>query len=85
MQPKLTLYVEKGCFLCAKVLITGAVLDLDFKKRDIGDPAISAELAARGGKVLVPYLVDENAKVEMYESDAIVNYLESTYGTLSGA
>ncbi len=39
-----------------------------------------AELVARGGKMMVPYLIDPNTGTEMYESDDIVAYLESTYG-----
>jgi glutathione S-transferase len=37
-------------------------------------------LAERTGKVQVPYLVDANTGVEMYESDAILEYLDQTYG-----
>jgi len=36
-------------------------------------------LAARAGKVMVPYLVDPNTGREMFESDAIRRYLEATY------
>jgi glutathione S-transferase len=37
------------------------------------------ELVERAGKVQVPYLVDPNTGAEMFESDAIVRYLEATY------
>ncbi len=37
-------------------------------------------LAERTGKVQVPYLVDPNIGEEMYESDAILEYLDRTYG-----
>ena len=33
----------------------------------------------RSGKMMVPYLVDPNTGVEMFESAAIVSYLEATY------
>lgn len=33
----------------------------------------------RAGKVLVPYLVDPNTRMEMFESADIVRYLEQTY------
>ena len=36
-------------------------------------------LAENTGKVQVPYLIDANQSVSMYESQAIVNYLEKTY------
>jgi glutathione S-transferase len=39
------------------------------------------ELKERGGKAMVPYLVDPNTGAEMYESADIVDYLRETYGT----
>jgi len=38
-------------------------------------------LLERTGRVQLPYLIDPNTGVEMYESAAIVDYLRSTYGT----
>ncbi len=38
-------------------------------------------LAERTGAVQVPYLVDPNTNTEMYESDAILDYLRRTYET----
>ena len=40
-----------------------------------------AQVERRGGKRQFPYLVDENAGVEMYESDDIVRHLWQRYGT----
>jgi glutathione S-transferase len=34
----------------------------------------------RGGKAQFPYLVDPNTATAMYESDAIIRYLATTYG-----
>jgi glutathione S-transferase len=62
--------------------------------RDIGPPQIRATLfpdlpvkgrnrlglLERTGKVQVPYLIDPNTGVEMYESADIIDYLEQTYG-----
>ena len=36
-------------------------------------------LLARAGRVQVPYLVDPNTGAEMFESDAILAYLDRTY------
>lgn len=61
--------------------------------KDIGPPGVRDKLFKapkdtgrnrkvlldKTGKVQVPYLVDPNTGVEMYESDAIVAYLEKTY------
>ncbi|WP_288106932.1 glutathione S-transferase N-terminal domain-containing protein [Limnobacter sp.] len=38
-----------------------------------------ALLFEKTGKVQVPYLIDPNTGVEMYESQAILNYLDQTY------
>lgn len=40
-----------------------------------------AALLERTGKVQVPYLIDPNTGTEMYESAAIIDYLERTYAT----
>ena len=37
------------------------------------------ELLRRAGKVQVPYLVDPNTGTELFESDAIRDYLVATY------
>lgn len=73
----LTLYVKTGCPYCAKVLAVGEELGLEFKIKNVADQAIATELVTRGGKLQMPYLVDGDAAVEMYESDDIIAYLRS--------
>lgn len=72
----LTLYVKTGCPFCAKVLAAGKELGISFTEKNIADDGIAQELVTRGGKRQVPYLVDAENQVEMYESDAIVDYLK---------
>jgi glutaredoxin 3 len=69
------LYVKDGCPYCAKVLVAGSSLGMEFTLKNIADEGVADELVARGGKRMVPYLVDEDTGVEMYESDDIVDYL----------
>jgi len=69
------LYVQDGCPYCAKVLVAGSSLGMEFTLKNIADEGVADELIARGGKRMVPYLVDEETGVEMYESDDIVDYL----------
>jgi glutathione S-transferase len=76
----LTLYVKTGCPFCAKVLAAGEELKLAFNEKNIADPAVADELIKRGAKRQVPYLIDQDADVEMYESDAIVEYLHQNFG-----
>jgi glutaredoxin len=73
----LTLYVKTGCPYCAKVLAAGEDLDLEFNVKNVSDEAIETELVTRGGKRQMPYLVDGDTGVEMYESDDIIEYLEA--------
>jgi len=78
----LTLYNMEASPYCRKVREALSELDLEYIVRNVpkGSPK-RAELSTRGGKVQVPYLVDPNKPVEMYESDDIVAYLESEYGS----
>ena len=75
----LILYVKIGCPWCEKVLNTGKELEVEFEERNIADDAVAAELIARGGKRQVPYLVDNERNVEMYESADIDAYLREHY------
>src|SRR6266849_9158767 len=76
----LILYNMEGSPYCRKVREALSELDLEHVVRNVpkGSPK-RAELARRGGKVQVPYLVDPNTGREMYESDDIVAYLERQY------
>ena len=78
----LTLFYKPTCPFCHRVLAAAEDLGVKFNLRDIvSDPAAREELADRGGKVQVPYLVDPERNVEMYESEDIVTYLETNYAT----
>lgn len=76
----LTLYVKTGCPYCAIVLHALDELDVPFEEKNIADEDVAAELVERGGKRQVPYLVDAERGVEMYESADIVEYLEGRSG-----
>lgn len=75
----LTLYVKTGCPFCHRVLVAGEELGITFEEKNIADDAVAAELILRGGKRQVPYLVDTDRAVEMYESDDIIEYLKEHY------
>lgn len=77
----LELYNFEASPYCRKVRETLAELDLDYLVRSVAKKsARRPELVARGGKMMVPYLIDPNTGTELYESDDIVSYLEATYG-----
>lgn len=75
----LTLYMKTGCPFCRTVFQAGEELGVSFEEKNIANDAIAAELIARGGKRQVPYLVDGERGVEMYESKDIVAYLHANY------
>jgi glutathione S-transferase len=75
----LTLYIRPGCHYCAKVLHAAAELGIAFDLKSITNPEVAKELEARGGKQQVPYLVDAEHGVEMYESDDIIAHLHATF------
>jgi len=79
---RLVLYQFEGCPACRRVQERLHELNLDFLVRHTGKGSHDkrAELAARGGKVMLPYLIDPNTGAEMYESNDILAYLDRTYG-----
>lgn len=73
----LTLYTKASCPFCRRVMAVVDRLGIEIELNDIAeDTAYAEELIARGGKQQVPYLVDDEASVEMYESEDIVAYLQ---------
>ncbi|HVW82659.1 MAG TPA: glutathione S-transferase N-terminal domain-containing protein [Candidatus Paceibacterota bacterium] len=75
----LVLYMRPSCRYCLRVLEAANELGLVFELRNIANPLHAAALRERGGKQQVPYLVDEERGVEMYESEDIARYLAMTF------
>ncbi len=78
----LQLYYDPYCSYCQRVLSYLDREDIPFQKKEIslrGDSSIRKELIAHGGKSQVPYLIDTDRNVSMYESSAIVDYLVEHY------
>ena len=77
----LVLYNFEASPFCRKVRETLQELNLDHHVRNVASKSERrAELVAAGGKMMVPYLVDPNTDVAMYESEDIIAYLRATYG-----
>lgn len=75
----LTLYTKTGCPYCHRVLDVAKELGIVFEEKNIANDAVAAELIKRGGKRQVPYLVDSEKGIEMYESGDIDVYLREHY------
>lgn len=77
----LTLYVRDGCPFCIETLAKINELNLKIEEKNIADDKIAEELMSRSGKVQVPYLVDSDRNIEMFESKKINIYLDEYYGS----
>ena len=76
----LSLYYKESCPFCQRVLQMAENLGVAFDLKDIeDDEAVAAELVEKGGKRQVPYLVDTDKDVAMYESGDIIDYIRDNY------
>lgn len=76
----LILYYKPTCQYCRKVLKFAEENNIEFDLRDIiEDPANAAALIDHGGELQVPYLIDDEKSVAIYESEDIIKYLQDTY------
>lgn len=73
----LLLYKIDGCPYCEKVLKHLEEKQLEFKSLDIADPVNLDELLHLGEKEQVPFLVDTEHNAKMYESDQIIQYVDT--------
>ena len=80
----LKLYAADYCPYCWKVRDAFKELEIEFEMipSDPGTPG-REELLKLGGKGQIPFLVDEQRGVQMYESDDIIAYGKEHYGSKS--
>ncbi|QSG13881.1 glutaredoxin family protein [Halapricum desulfuricans] len=80
--PPITLYRLQACPFCERVVRTLEEHDLDYQSRFV-EPLHSKRNAVKRltGQRSVPAIVDETTGVTMSESENIVEYIETTYGT----
>lgn len=76
----LTLYYKPTCAFCRRVMAVIDRLELEVEMKNVADEDIKAELETLGGKSQTPFLIDTDKEVSLYESDDIVNHLQSHYG-----
>ncbi|TXD39091.1 hypothetical protein FRC98_01420 [Lujinxingia vulgaris] len=77
----LVLYNFEASPFCRKVREALNELNLDYHVKNVAKgSARRPEFRELAGRVMVPYLIDPNHDVAMFESDDIVAYLYKTYG-----
>ncbi len=71
-----TLYYKPTCPFCQRVLQMAENFNVELDLKDVSesDEAL-AELLEKGGEKQVPFLVDSETGVSMYESSDIIDYL----------
>ena len=65
------------CPYCKKVLAFAEEKGISLNKIDIADKANEDALIKLGGKRQVPFLVDKERNIQMYESLDIIEYLKT--------
>lgn len=73
----LLLYKMDGCPYCEKVLKHLEEMSIQYRPLDISDPVNLDELLHLGGSQQVPFLVDTDHNAKMYESDDIIDYVDT--------
>jgi glutaredoxin len=76
----LHLYTTTYCPYCKKVIEYLETHHIPFEERVVNEHLeYRDELIALGGKMQIPFLVDTERNVHMYESDAMITYLTEHY------
>ena len=71
------LYILETCPYCKKVLRFAEEQGIVLNKINIADIKNEEALITLGGKRQVPFLVDRNRNIQMYESSDIIEYLKT--------
>ena len=75
----ITLYVKTGCPFCLAVLGKVDDLGIEVEQKNIAEEENLKELMDKGGQRMVPYMIDTNQDVSMYESADIIEHLNKFY------
>ena len=72
----LNLYYSPTCPYCRKVLDFFRENEINFTPKDVSDTKNYDELMTLGKIAQVPFLVDTDRNIQMYESNDIIEYLK---------
>ena len=73
----LELYYSETCPYCRKVLSFFESNNIEFTPKDVADASNYDALIKLGGMAQVPFLVDTDRNMHMYESDVIIDYAKN--------
>ncbi len=71
------LYILETCPYCKKVMSFLEEKGVKYNKIDIAEKKAEDALIQSGGKRQVPFLIDRERNVQMYESADIIEYLKT--------
>ena len=71
------LFMKEDCVYCKRVIEYLDEHNIPYKKNDIADKSNEETLICIGGKRQVPFIMDKENGVEMYESMYIIEYLKT--------
>ena len=75
----LELFILETCPYCKKVTDFLDKKHIKYNKIDIKNKESEESLIQLGGKRQVPFLVDKERNIQMYESNDIIEYLKTIY------
>ena len=73
----LELFILETCPYCQKVMNFLDKEHMKYNKIDITNKESEDSLIKIGGKRQVPFLIDSERNIQMYESDDIIEYLKT--------
>ncbi|MBR6126297.1 glutathione S-transferase N-terminal domain-containing protein [bacterium] len=73
----LDLYILETCPYCKKVMNFMDENNIEYNKIDTAEKQYEDALIQIGGKRQVPFLVDKDRNIQMYESDDIIEYVKT--------
>ena len=73
----LELFILESCPYCHKVMDFLDKGGYEYRKIDIKNKESEESLIKLGGKRQVPFLVDSERNIQMYESNDIIEYLKT--------
>ena len=71
------LYILETCPYCKKVMSFMDENGVKYNKIDISEKSAEDALIQTGGKRQVPFFIDRDRSIQMYESNDIIEYLKT--------